>query len=156
MWRDVDTVETHQCAHGRGDDSGGPGETDTHGNVRMVLQREVAWRQLNPLLPGVVQEALDRGLYQAQAAVIAVEPHVLRQLLQGGKIHAVLLAGGDIEEGGFVAGHPRRKVAQDDRDGLAEVPIRGVADQAGPTVRAGFNNQGILAVQAPWELSLHV
>ena len=76
---DADAVEGHQGPQARRDDGAGAGQADAVRDVRVVADREVLVVQLDLVFLAVVVEPLDRGLQQADAAVVAVQPHVLDQ-----------------------------------------------------------------------------
>ena len=126
---DADAVEGHQGPQARRDDGAGAGQAHAVRNIRAVPDREVLVVQLDLVFLAVVVELLDRGLQEADAAIVAVQPHVLHQARDAVEAGAVLLAGQDLQLRRLVQDDLRAEIAEGEGDRLAEVSIRGIAHQ---------------------------
>ena len=85
----------------------------------------------------VIVEALDRGLDQPRAAIVAVQALVLEEGAHAVEAGQVAVGRHDLEVRAFPKLHRRAEVADDEGDGLSEVPVRRVADQPGSGAGVG-------------------
>jgi len=133
--RDLDAVELRQAAERGHDDRAGAGQPDLPGDVGLVADGEIPL--VKPLFSGltVLDEPLDRRLDQPDPAVVAVQLHVVGQLPDRAEAALVFLAPDDLHLVPLVERHLGLEVRHDDRDRLAVVAVRRVADQAGAGVR---------------------
>ena len=132
--RNRDLVELHQAAERGRDDRAGAGQADLSGDVGLVADREILVVQTMSLTPAVLDELLDRRLHQPDPAVVAVQTDVVDQVVHRVEAALILLAEDQLQPVPFVKRHPGVKVADRKGQRLAVVPVRRIADQAGPRV----------------------
>ena len=92
------------------------------------------------VLDGVVVEALDGGLDEADAAVVAEVADVLGEALDAVEGRAVADAGLDDEFGRLEERRLGAEVREREGDRLAVVAVGGVADQRGAGVGVGLDD----------------
>ena len=131
---DFHPVKLHQRTQDGHDDRAGTGQPHLAGNVALVAKREVAIVQPTAFLPAILGKTLHRRLHQPQAAVIAVQADLADQLVQRAVAAFILPAGHQLQAVGFRQRRLGPEVPHDDRQRLAEIAVRRVADQAGPGV----------------------
>ena len=134
-------VKGHERPHAGGDDGTRPGQAQPVGDVAAVADGEVAVVEGQALGLAVLVKLLDGGLQQADAAIVAVELHIFIQPPDTGKDAAVALLGLDFQLGRLVEDHLGAEVGKDKGDGLAVVTVGGVADEGGPGIGVGADDQ---------------
>src|SRR5215468_4509586 len=82
------------------------------------------------------RETFDRGLDQAKAAVITVEPLVTQEILQAVESAMILTRRDDLQLRPFVDHHIGAEIFDDQTDRLAVVTVGRIADE--PGARIGF------------------
>ena len=134
--RHVHGVELHETTQRGGDDRARPRQADLARDVGVIADREVLIVQRHTGRAAVVDESLDGGLDQPDAAVIPVQRHVERQILDAAKPGAIFLGQHDLDGVPLVEHDFRREVANDEREGPAAIAVGGIADQRRPRVGA--------------------
>src|SRR5215510_1925107 len=86
------------------------------------------------------RETFDRGLDQAQAAVITVEPLVTQEILQTVKSAMILTRRDDLQFRPFVDHNVCAEIFDDQADRLAVVTVRWIADEPGARIGSGFED----------------
>src|SRR4051812_33514107 len=87
--------------------------------------------QVDLLAVAVLDELLDRSFDQSHAAVVAVQLHVADEVVDGAEAVLALRAEDEFHVVPLVEDGLDVEILDDQRDGLAVVPVRRVADQAG-------------------------
>ena len=133
--RDFDLEEPDHGTHGGRDDRGRPGHAEPVRDVRLVAQREVVVGKRNVLPRAVGVKCLHAGFEQADAAVVAELRDATREICHA--LIGVVIQHGrqDFEAGRFVQRDLGAVVAEHECDGLAEIPVRGVANERGARIR---------------------
>ena len=139
--RDLDPVEFHEAAQRRHDQRAGAGHSDLSRNVRLIANGEVALvkRQLVGLT--VLNKAFDGGFDQPNAAVVAVEFYILRQVVDGTEPRAVILGEHDVHGIPLIQHSLRPEVAHNQRDRLAVITVGRITEESGSGEGAFTNDE---------------
>src|SRR5690348_6638771 len=86
-------------------------------------------------------ELFDGRFDEPHAAVVAHEFDVAEKILERIEFHQIAGAGENLKLVAFVKAHGRSEIADDERDGLAEVPIGWISDEAGTGVRVSSDRR---------------
>ena len=136
LQRESDVVELHQAAQGGDDDRARAGEADLPRNRRLVAHREIAIVKRQPSRRAVLDEPLDRRLDQPDAAVVAVQSNVAREVVDRVEPRAVIVGQHDLDRVPLVERDLRPVVANAERQRLAVIAVGRIAEQAGTGVGA--------------------
>ena len=127
-------IEVHEChKHGR-NDRRRAAEADPERDVGVVLDREVAPRQVDAPRPAVAVQAHDERLDQPHAAVVTEPAAVAEQGLRVVEGRAVAGARHHGQAWRLVDGGLRAEGVEQERDDLAAEDVGRIADQPGPGV----------------------
>ncbi len=134
--RNLDVVEVHQAPQRGRDDGARSGQANLARDVGVVSDGKVLIVERHAGGAAIVDEPLDGGFDQPDAAVVAVQGDIARQVVDAAKPGAVLFGQHDLDGVPLVEDHLRREIAHDQRDRPAVVPVGGIAHERGPRVRA--------------------
>ena len=135
-----DPIEFHEASQ-RGDDNrAGAGQPDLPRDVALVANRKVLRVQRKSLAATVFDELLDGGLHQPDPAVVTVQADIADQFVDRVESGLIVPAENDLDAVPFVKGDFRVEVAHNQGQRLAEVAVRGIADQPG-TCTSPFSDQ---------------
>ena len=130
----LNTVELHQAPKCRDDNRTRATEPDLTGDITFVAHRKVAIVERVALALAVFDELFDRRFHQPNAAVVTVKLYVADQLVNRAEAVLIVLAQHQLHVVPRVKDHLGGEVAEDQRDRLAVIGVRGISDQSGPRV----------------------
>ena len=111
-------------------DCRGAGEADKTRNVRAVLGREIATRQLDVMLEAILEEKLRHSLQHANAAVVTIEAKIAHQALGRIEHRIVDLTRDETHLRRFRQREIHAIIRKGKRQRLTEIAIGGVSEES--------------------------
>src|SRR5262249_24850677 len=112
-------------------DGARPGEAHLPWDFALVADREVPVVELLAFPRAVLDELLDRGLDQGNAAVVAVELDVCDQVVDRAEAALIGMAAEQLDLVPLIQDDTRAEIAHADGNGFDVGAVGGVADEAG-------------------------